>query len=91
MSDALNLLSALSLRDGHPEQAIDYSQKALSFNPDDQQALYHLMLALRKAGRKDEVPAVLQRFTAARKAQSLVQKKRYKLDGVPQPLSVSEP
>jgi tetratricopeptide (TPR) repeat protein len=92
MSDALNLLSALSLRDGHPEQAIDYSQRALAFNPDDQQALYHLMLALRKADRKDEVPAVLKRFTAARKAQSLVQKKRYKLDEVPQqPLSVSEP
>jgi tetratricopeptide (TPR) repeat protein len=68
MLSALNLLSMLSLRDGHTQLAIDYCQKALSVDPNDQQALYHLLLALRKTDRKDEVPAVLKRLVAARNA-----------------------
>jgi tetratricopeptide (TPR) repeat protein len=84
MLSALDLLSTLSQRAGHTQLAIDYSQKALSVDPNDQQALYHLLLALRKTDRKDEVPAVLQRLLAARKAaQSGAQKKRYKLEEAP--------
>ncbi|HZY74191.1 MAG TPA: tetratricopeptide repeat protein [Edaphobacter sp.] len=81
---ALNLLSTLSLRDGHTQLAIDYSQKALAVDPNDPQALYHLLLALRKTDRKDEIPAVLKRLIVARDAtQSGMPKKRYKLDEVP--------
>ena len=81
---ALNLLSTLALRDGHTQLAIDYSQRALTVDPNDQQALYHLLLALRKTDRKDEVTAVLKRLVAARNAaQSGTPKKRYKLEEVP--------
>lgn len=91
MASALNLLSTLSLRDGHIQRAIDYSRKALAIDPNDQQALYHLMLALRKTDRKDEVSAVLKRLIAARNAQSTIQKKRYKLDEVSLSPSTIEP
>jgi tetratricopeptide (TPR) repeat protein len=91
MSDALNLLSTLALRGGDAPHAIEYSQKALAIDANDQQALYHLMLALRKTGRKDEVPAVLKRLIAARKSQSAVQKKRYRIEVQPQPTSVDGP
>ncbi len=87
---ALNLLSTLFLRDGHTQTAIDYSQRALAIDPNDQQALYHLLLALRKTGSKDEVPSVLKRLIAARNAtQSGTQKQRYKLEEMPaaQPLA----
>ena len=81
---ALNLLSTLALRDGHTQLAIDYSQRALRVDPNDQQALYHLLLALRKTDRKDEVAAVLKRLIAARNAtQSGTPKKRYNLEEVP--------
>jgi tetratricopeptide (TPR) repeat protein len=84
MLSALNLLSTLSLRDGHAQRAIDYCQEALSVDPNDQQALYHLLLALRKTQHTNEVPAVLKRLVAARNAaQSGTQKMRYKLDEVP--------
>jgi tetratricopeptide (TPR) repeat protein len=85
MLSALNLLSTLSLRHGDTQLAIDYSQKALSVDPNDQQALYHLLLALRKTDNKTEVAAVLKRLIAVRSAeQSGTQKKRYKLDEVPE-------
>ncbi len=83
MSSALDLLSTLFLRAGHAQEAINYSRKALSINPNDQQALYHLMLALRKTDQRDEVPAILKRLIAARNAQSTTTKKRYKLDEGP--------
>lgn len=85
MSNALNLLSTLELANGHPQRAIDYSQKALSIDPEDQQALYHLLLALRKTDRKDEVPAVLKRLIAARNAQAKGHTMRYKLEEASQP------
>jgi tetratricopeptide (TPR) repeat protein len=84
MLSALNLLSTLSLRDGHTQRAIDYCQEALSVDPNDQQALYHLLLAFRKTDNKTEVAAVLKRLIAVRNAeQSRTQKMRYKLDEVP--------
>jgi tetratricopeptide (TPR) repeat protein len=92
MLSALNLLSTLSLRDGHTQLAIDYCQEVLSVDPNDQQALYHLLLALRKTERTNEVPAVLKRLVAARNsAQSGTQKMRYKLDEVPaKPSSIDQ-
>jgi tetratricopeptide (TPR) repeat protein len=78
---ALDLLSTLYLRDGDTQAAIEYCQKALAADPNDQQALFHLTLALRRAGRKDEVPAVLKRLVDSRNAAQSEgsQKKRYKL------------
>lgn len=91
MAGALNLLSTLELGKGSFQQAIEYSQQALAINPEDQQALYHLLLAIRKTDRKDEVPAVLKRLIAARNAQSKVHTMRYKLEEAPQPGTNSTP
>lgn len=84
MASALNLLSTLEMGNGSPQRAIEYSQQALAIDPEDQQALYHLLLALRKTDRKDEVPAVLKRLIAARNAQSKAHTMRYKLEEAPQ-------
>lgn len=91
MASALNLLGTLEMGNGNPQRAIEYSQKALAIDPDDQQALYHLLLALRKTNRKDEVPAVLKRLIAARNAQSKGHTMRYKLEEAPRPAAASAP
>ena len=83
MLSALNLLSTLSLRSGDIPSAIAYSQKALSVDPNDPQALYQLLLALRQTNRKNEIPDVLKRLLVARKVQSGMQKKRFKLEEIP--------
>ena len=91
MSSALNLLSTLEMGNGSPQRAIEYSQKALVIDPKDEQALYHLLLAFRKADRKDEVPAVLKRLIAARNAQAKGHTMRYKLEEASQQGANSQP
>lgn len=91
MANAMNLLSTLALGNGDPQRAIKYSQQALAIDPNDQQALYHLLLALRKTDRKAEIPTVLKRLIAARNAQSKGHTMRYKLEEAAQPGATSGP
>jgi tetratricopeptide (TPR) repeat protein len=84
MTAAHDLLATLYLRDGHTQGAIEQSHAALAADPKDQQALYHLILALRKTDQKDQVPGLLKQLTELRTTtqQEGAQKKRYKLDDV---------
>lgn len=59
-------LAAIYLRGNDTAQAIDECNAALAINPEDPQALYQLLLATRKAGRKDQLPVLLKRLMAAR-------------------------
>lgn len=81
LTAAHDLLAALYLQDGHTQLAISHSESALAADPKDQQALYHLILALRKTDRKEEIPALLRRLTELRTAEQTegAQKKRYQL------------
>ena len=78
---AHDLLATLYLQDGHTQLAISHSKSALAADPKDQQALYHLILALRKTDRKEEISALLRRLMELRNAEQAegAQKKRYQL------------
>jgi Flp pilus assembly protein TadD len=84
MVAAHDLLATLYLRDGQTQPAIEQCRAALATDPKDQQALYHLILALRKTDQKDQVPVLLKQLTQLRIAaqQQGAQEKRYKLDDV---------
>jgi tetratricopeptide (TPR) repeat protein len=63
---AHDLLSSIYLENGRKELAIEQSRDALALDSTDQQAVYHLILALRKTDQKDEVPALLKRLVELR-------------------------
>lgn len=66
LAPARDLLGRLYLQQGEVEEAIRQSRLALQYNPADQKALYHLILALRKGGHTEEVPALLKLLVALR-------------------------
>jgi len=63
---ARDLLGRLYLSEGKLNQAIIQSQLAYSQDPDDQTALYHLIVALRKGHRDSEIPALSKKLTQLR-------------------------
>jgi tetratricopeptide (TPR) repeat protein len=66
--EAYDLLASLELQADQPEQAVKACRAALVINPKDQQAIYSLILALRKTGAKDELKTLVQKLTDLRKA-----------------------
>ena len=82
---AHDLLATIYLQEGHNELAIEQSHAALDADSKDQQALYHLILALRKTGQKDQIAGLLTQLTALRISTQaeLAQNKRYQLQEVP--------
>jgi tetratricopeptide (TPR) repeat protein len=63
---AHNLLGSLYLRQGSPALAIEQFEAALKTDPANQEALYHLILAIRKTDRKNEIPALTKRLANSR-------------------------
>ena len=63
---ARDLLSAAYYASGHMDEVIEQSRAALATNPSDEQAVYHLMLALRKQGHDDEARALVQQLVQLR-------------------------
>jgi tetratricopeptide (TPR) repeat protein len=78
---ARDILAKLYLQAGQNEAAIEQSQKALQSDSKDQTALYHLIQALRKSGRKDDIPDLLKRLADLRLegTKEEAQHNRYKL------------
>jgi len=81
LSSAHDILARLYLQAEQPGPAIAECREALRDSPNDQSALYHLILALRKTGQKEEIPALLQRLAQARQdtAKEEAEHNRYKL------------
>jgi tetratricopeptide (TPR) repeat protein len=81
LAAARDVLAKLYLQAGQNEAAIEQSQKALQTDSKDQTALYHLIQALRKSGRKDETPDLLKRLADLRLegTKEEAQHNRYKL------------
>jgi tetratricopeptide (TPR) repeat protein len=79
---ARNVLGNLYLQSGQTERAIEQCRAVLRENPNDQIAVYHLLLALRKINDpRGEVPGLVKRLAELR-AQSQQQEastNRYKL------------
>jgi tetratricopeptide (TPR) repeat protein len=59
-------LSTLYLENGQTQQSIEQSRAAIALDAKDQQAVYHLIVALRKSDQKDQVPALLKRLVEIR-------------------------
>ena len=90
---AHDLLSAIYLENGHTERAIEQSRAALALDSKDQQALYHLIVALRNSGQKDQVPALLKQLVdlRANSKNDKTTNKRYRLFEVPNSSGVTNP
>jgi tetratricopeptide (TPR) repeat protein len=63
---ARDTLAKLYLQAGKNELAVEESRQSLRYDPDDQVALYHLIVGLRKTGHKEELPALLKRLAELR-------------------------
>lgn len=64
---ARDLLGNLYLKSGETERSIEQSRRALQESPSDQEALYHLIQALRKDKRgSSELPALVKRLAELR-------------------------
>jgi tetratricopeptide (TPR) repeat protein len=76
-----DVLAKLYLQAGNYPQAVEQCRKALDRNPKDQVALYHLIQALRKSGRRDDIPDLLKRLASLRMAgaKEEAERNRYKL------------
>lgn len=66
LGTASDLLAKLELQSGQNEAAAEQCRKSLAIDPKDQTALYHLIQALRKSGKQQELPDLLKRLAALR-------------------------
>lgn len=66
LAAAHDVLAKLFLQAGESDAAIDESRRALSSDPKDQTAIYHLIQASRKSGRKGDIPGLLKRLADLR-------------------------
>lgn len=85
--EAYDLLASMYLEADKPQQAISASRDALAINPKDPQALYHLVMALRKTDQKEQLPALLKRLMEARNEAQMQAEKNapHRLVEVPPP------
>jgi tetratricopeptide (TPR) repeat protein len=67
LTQAYDLLASLYLQADQPENAVKVCRAALVLAPKDQQAVYSLILALRKTGAKEELKGLVQTLTELRK------------------------
>jgi tetratricopeptide (TPR) repeat protein len=81
LSVAHNVLGKLYLQAGQNTAAIKECRLALQGNPEDQTALYHLIVALRKTNDQAEIPDLLKRLAKARQdaTKQEAEHNRYKL------------
>jgi tetratricopeptide (TPR) repeat protein len=81
LAAARDVLAKLYLQAGENEAAVEQSRKALNSDPKDQTALYHLIQALRKSGRTEDLPDLLKRLAALRieGTKDEAERNRYKL------------
>ena len=63
---ARDQLGRLYLQDGKTKQAIEQSRLAISQDPSDQMALYHLLIAFRKDNQTAEIPALSKKLAGLR-------------------------
>lgn len=70
LTEARDVLAGLYLKSGHEAESIKESRIVLLKEPEDPEALYHLMQALRRTGNTAEIPELVKRLAAAQAASS---------------------
>lgn len=68
LESARDLLGRLYLENGQINEAIEQSRLAVKENPNDQSALYHLILALKRSDHAMDLPALTRRLADLRAA-----------------------
>ena len=63
---ARDTLAKLYQQEGKDQLAIEQSRESLRHDPNDQIAIYHLIVGLRRTGQKQELPELLQRLAELR-------------------------
>lgn len=78
---AHEILADFYLSAGNTTLAAEHCQIILRQDPNNQEALYRLILTLRKSGKRDEIPELTKRLVALRNAQNTrdAQTMRYQL------------
>jgi len=66
LADAHDVLAKLYLIIGQNQAAAEQCRQAISINPKDQTAVYHLIQALRKSGNTAQIPDLLKRLAELR-------------------------
>ena len=84
MVEAHDLLAGLYARAGQNAKAIEQCRLALAYQPDDQSALYHLLIALRHdetGNHTDEIKALVARVSELKKSslQQETDRKRFRI------------
>lgn len=78
LAGAHDVLAKLYLQAGQTEASAEQSRKALASDPKDQTALYHLIQALRKSGKKDEIPNLLKQLADLRTESTRQESERFR-------------
>jgi tetratricopeptide (TPR) repeat protein len=72
------VLAKLYLQSGQYPEAAAQCRKALEIDPNDQSALYHLIQALRKTEKKDQIPELLKRLALLRQQATKDEREQYR-------------
>src|SRR6266702_3586306 len=75
---AHGVLAKLYLESGQYAQAAIHGRTALQIDPEDQASLYHLVQALRKAGKNEEIPELLKRLASLRQQAAAHAREQYR-------------
>ncbi len=78
LGPARGVLAKLYLQDGHYAEAAIQCRKALEINPKDQTALYHLIQALRKSDKSQEISDLLKRLALLRQDATKEEREQYR-------------
>jgi tetratricopeptide (TPR) repeat protein len=78
LAPARAVLAKLYMQAGEFQHAILESRKALEIDPKDQTSVYRLIQALRKTGKKDEIPGLLKRLADLREQAAKEERERYR-------------
>jgi anti-sigma factor ChrR (cupin superfamily) len=86
LTAAHNVLAKYYLDSGQSALAAKECRIALEQSPEDQTAIYRLVVALRKSGDQSEIPDLLKRLAKARQSATKDEgeRNRYKLVVVPE-------
>ncbi len=81
LAAARGVLAKLYMQSGQYQQAIVECRKAIASDPKDQTTVYRLIQALRKTGKKDEIPPLLKQLAKLRQDATREERERnrYKL------------
>jgi two-component SAPR family response regulator len=79
--DARDLLASMYMSSGQFDLAAEECRQALRYVPTDETATFHLLISLRHAGKKDELPDLVKRLSELHQQslQKELDRKKYRL------------